>query len=212
MVGDCLPNNQEVERVALSGGSVFLLHGVVLLALLCPGGLDKVFASQPLLPWYQQLRSRDHLFKLLVQIENWNDARTLYSHSEHIEIPEKSNNNMIKEIKVGTSLVIQWLRFHTPKALGFPGGSDGKASACNAGDRGLIPGSGRSPGEGNVNPLQYSCLENSMDRGAWWATVHGVAKSPTWVTSLSFFSFLSFLRQGAWVQSLVRELDSTCCN
>ena len=50
---------------------------------------------------------------------------------------------------------------------GFPGGSDGKASACNAGDLGLIPGSGRSPGEGNGNPLQYSYLENSMDRGAW---------------------------------------------
>ena len=56
----------------------------------------------------------------------------------------------------------------------FPGGSDGKASACNAEDAGLIPGSGRSPGEGTGNPLQYYCLENSMDRGAWWATVHGV--------------------------------------
>ena len=52
-------------------------------------------------------------------------------------------------------------------------------SACNAGDLGLIPGLGRSPGEGNGNPLQYSCLENPMDRGAWWATVHGVAKSRT---------------------------------
>ena len=54
-----------------------------------------------------------------------------------------------------------------------------KESACNAGDLGSIPGSGRSPGEGNGNPLQYSCLENSMDGGAWWATVHGVAKSQT---------------------------------
>ena len=61
----------------------------------------------------------------------------------------------------------------------FPGGSDGKESACNVGDLGSIPGSGRFPGEGNGNPLQYSCLENSMDRGAWWATVHGVAKSWT---------------------------------
>ena len=57
---------------------------------------------------------------------------------------------------------------------GFPGGSEGKASACNAGDRGSIPESGRSPGEGNGTPLQYSCLENPMDGGAWWATVHGV--------------------------------------
>ena len=65
-------------------------------------------------------------------------------------------------------------------------GSDGKVSACSAGDLGLIPGSGRSPGEGNGNPLQYSCLENSMDRGAWYATVHGVAKSRTRLISLSF--------------------------
>ena len=56
---------------------------------------------------------------------------------------------------------------------GFTGVSDGKASAHNAGDLGSIPGSGRSPGEGNGNPLWYSCLENPMDRGAWWATVHG---------------------------------------
>ena len=62
---------------------------------------------------------------------------------------------------------------------GFPGGSEVKASAYNTGDPGSIPGFGRSPGEGNGNPLQYSCLENPMDRGAWWATVHGVAKSQT---------------------------------
>ena len=59
--------------------------------------------------------------------------------------------------------------------MGFLGGSDGKESTCNAGDPGLIPGLGGSPGEGNVYPFQYSCLENSMDRGAWWVTVHGVA-------------------------------------
>ena len=62
---------------------------------------------------------------------------------------------------------------------GFPGGSEVKASACNAGDLGLIPGLGRSPGEGNGNPLQYSCLENPKNGGAWWATVHGVTKSRT---------------------------------
>ena len=61
--------------------------------------------------------------------------------------------------------------------LGFPGGSEGKVSACNAGDTGSIPGWGISPGEGNGNPLQYSCLEKSMDRGAWWPTVRGVANS-----------------------------------
>ena len=69
---------------------------------------------------------------------------------------------------------------------GFPGGSEVKASACNAGYLGSIPGSGRSPGEGNGSPLQYSCLENPMDLGAWQATIHGVAK--TW-TQLSDFTF-----------------------
>ena len=63
--------------------------------------------------------------------------------------------------------------------LGLPGGSDSKESACSAGDLGLIPGSGRSPRERNGYPLQYSCLWKSMDRGAWWATVHGVTKSQT---------------------------------
>ena len=58
----------------------------------------------------------------------------------------------------------------------FPGDSDGKESAYNTGDMGLIPGSGRSPGEGNGNPLQYSCLENSMDKGAWKSTVYGLQK------------------------------------
>ena len=62
---------------------------------------------------------------------------------------------------------------------GFPGGLDGKESACNAEDPGLIPRLGRSPGEGNGYPLQYSCLENSMDGEAWWATIHGVSKSQT---------------------------------
>ena len=61
----------------------------------------------------------------------------------------------------------------------FPGGSEVKASVYNAGDLGSIPGLGRSPGEGNGNPLQYSCLENPLDGGAWWATVHGVAKNQT---------------------------------
>ena len=66
--------------------------------------------------------------------------------------------------------------------MGFPGGSEVKNPPANAGgigDVGLIPGSGRSPRGGNGNPLQYSCLENSMDRGAWWAAVHRVAKSET---------------------------------
>ena len=75
----------------------------------------------------------------------------------------------------------------TPSEVqGFPGGSDGKASAYNAGDPGSIPGSGRSPGEGHGNPLQCSCLENPVDGGAWWATVHGVAKNQTRLSNFTF--------------------------
>ena len=81
---------------------------------------------------------------------------------------------------------------------GFPGGSEVKASACNVGDLGSIPGSGRSPGEGNDNPLQYSCLENPMDGGAWWATVHGVAKSRT--------------RLGDFTHSLTQMYTNTLCD
>ena len=72
------------------------------------------------------------------------------------------------------------------------------ASACNAEDLGLIPGSGRSPGEGDGNPLQYSCLENSLDGGAWWAAVHGVTKSRS---QLSDFTYL-------WMMLIFRGLES----
>ena len=74
--------------------------------------------------------------------------------------------------------------------MGFPGGSDGKESACNVGDTGSIPRSGRSPEEENSNPVQYSCLENSMGRGIWWATVYRVAKSQTLSLSTTFIHFI----------------------
>ena len=81
-----------------------------------------------------------------------------------------------------------WYKLRT-WGSGFSGGSDGKESACNAGDPGSIPGAGRSSGEGNGYPLQYSCLENSVDRGAWQATVHGVVESQThWATDPFTFS------------------------
>ena len=70
--------------------------------------------------------------------------------------------------------------YHTyDQEVGFPHSSVGKESACSAGDPGSFPRSGRSPGEGNGNPLQHPCLENPVDRGAWWVTVNGVAKSQT---------------------------------
>ena len=66
--------------------------------------------------------------------------------------------------------------------MGFPGGTDGKESTCHVGNPSSIPGSGSSPGEGNGNPSQYSCLENSRDRGAWWATAHRVTESRAQLT------------------------------
>ena len=69
------------------------------------------------------------------------------------------------------------IKAHIKVMTGFAGGSDGKESACNAGDAGSLTGLGRSHGEGDDNPLQYSCLGSPKDRGAWWATVHGVTES-----------------------------------
>ena len=88
----------------------------------------------------------------------------------------------------GSFFIPMWLYpteliLFTKKTLGFPGGSEGKESACKAADLGSIPGWGRTPGEGSSYPLQYSCLENSMDRGALWATVHGVAESRIWLSN-----------------------------
>ena len=84
-----------------------------------------------------------------------------------------------------------WFEY-TQANFQFSGSLDGKASAYNAGDPGSIPGSGRS-GEGNGNPLQYSCLENPMDRGAWWATDYGVTESRTRLRDFTFPSLWSWL-------------------
>ena len=79
--------------------------------------------------------------------------------------------------------------------MDFPGGSGGKEFACNAGDPSSIPGSGRSPEEGNGNPLQYSCLENSMDGGAWSATVHEIAQSNTTERLTLSYIYRTFMKQ-----------------
>ena len=93
---------------------------------------------------------------------------------------------------------IQILVGHKP-SLGFPCSSVGKGSACSTGDPGLIPVLGRSPGEGNGNPLQYSCLENLMGRGAWRAIVHGVEKSRTWLESKEQ-NDLGFLKRSSCIK------------
>ena len=88
---------------------------------------------------------------------------------------------------------------------GFPGGSDSKRISCNAGDQGSIPGSERSPGGGNGNPPQYSSLGNPMDRGAWWATAHGVAESwirlSDWTEQLSTYTHNQGQKQGDQLRS-----------
>ena len=90
------------------------------------------------------------------------------------------------------------------------GGSDGKESACIVGDLGSIPGWGRSPGEGNGNLLQYSCLENSVDRGAWRATVHGVSKSPTHWTAVTFPEIQSPSALPVCPRPEIRQKGSPC--
>ena len=89
--------------------------------------------------------------------------------------------------------IFGWLESLMTVASLFTDTADGKESACNAGDLGSIPGLGRSFGEGNGNPLQYSCLENSMDRGAWRATIHGVTKS--WMQLSNYIFTFHFISQ-----------------
>ena len=86
-------------------------------------------------------------------------------------------NKIVYFLKIFLQKIKKTIKFFI--VLGFPSGSDDKESACNTGDPGSVPGLGRSSGEENGNPLQYSCLENSMDRRAWWATDHGVTNSQT---------------------------------
>ena len=115
-------------------------------------------------------------------------------------------------MRIWTSQVVQSLRLCASNAAGwgggaqvpslvgkirshnFPGGSDGKASVYKAGDLGSIPGLGRSSGEENGTPLQYSYLKNPMDRGAWWATVHGVAKSQTQLSDFTLFLYFLWFK------------------
>ena len=95
--------------------------------------------------------------------------------------------------------------------LNYICGSDGKESACNAADPGSIPGSGRSPGEGNGTPLQYSCLGNPMDRGAWHSAVHGVTKNRKWLKWLSTIALqycVGFCHISAWISCRYTYISS----
>ena len=113
-----------------------------------------------------------------------------------------------KQITVGSVLLVNCVHsgkviyLHGAALVGLPQWLSSKESSWNAGDTGdssLIPGSGRSPGEENDNPLQYSCLENPMGRGAWWATVHGVTKSQTRLSAHTLLCFCSVAKFSRWI-------------
>ena len=120
------------------------------------------------------------------QGEKWSlesgKGKEMHSLPEPSEGNQPANTSIVGPL---TSRTVRWYKFVSFKPLH---GSDGKESTCNAGDPGLIPGLRRSPGEGNDNPLQYSCLGNPMNRGAWWTRVYGVAESDTteWLTLYCF--------------------------
>ena len=120
----------------------------------------------------------------LLGIDIWREESTVSPLYLHIHEFNQRMENIWKKKILWSSRKQTWI-FHSSSIiyialtlyLGFPGGTDSKESDCSAWDMGLIPGSGRSPGEGSGHPFQDSCLENPMDRGAWWAAVHGIAKS-----------------------------------
>ena len=117
-------------------------------------------------------------------VSSYQDCDNLLHYPQRADTALKTLNSsspvFLIPVKRETTLIFgAWIDNLVAVSLGFPGGSDSKESTCNAGDLGSIPGSGRFPGEGNGNPLQYSCLENPLDREVWWVTVHGVAESVT---------------------------------
>ena len=114
------------------------------------------------------------LFKFLRWSNPWTKV-----YKPELQVTEKYRDFSRQEFESGIPRSLIFLEVNVQGALGFPGGSVVKNPPDNAGDTGSIPGSGRCPGEGNGNLFQYPCLENPMDRGAWQATVHGVAKSQT---------------------------------
>ena len=127
-------------------------------------------------------------------------------------MPEELFRKQTPKISLDTnsSLLLEGLPIspvqeHNREGMGFPSGSDGKESASNAADPGSIPGSGRSPGGGNGNPLQYSCLENSMDRGAWWAHVRTCTHTHTHTHSQDGWGFWdSGIQEGCLAQDTAR--------
>ena len=155
-----------------------------------PDGSDWVWGKQGLV-----LVGKARLNKSLIQFSA--DGQAEYS-SDH-ELVIAKFGLKLKKIGKTTRLLRYSLNQIPYDYMGFPGGSEAKASACDTGDPGSIPGFGRSPEEGNGNPLQYYGLENPMDRGAWWATIHRVARSQT---RLSDYTLHLWLLGGGWFQCM----------
>ena len=124
-------------------------------------------------------------------LSDWTELNWQWSFSEYKVEPRTEPKPLSPSSGAPCIAFIDWILLCARH--GFPGSSDCKGSVCNVGDPGLILGSGRSPGEGNGNPLQYSCLENPMDRGAWQATIDRVTKSQTRLSNWHFHSIVLLL-------------------
>ena len=127
-------------------------------------------------------------------------ASLTFTVSQHL-LKLRSIESVIPSIYLNLCCPLLLLPSVFPSIMDFPGSSDGKASAYNLEDPGSIPGLGRSSGEGNANPPQYSCLENPMDGGVWQATVHGVAKSWTRLRDVTL-TFITFPASGSFSMSI----------
>ena len=141
----------------------------------------------------------EELRSLLMKVKEENEKVGLKLNIQKTKIMASGHHFMAN--RWGNSGNSDRLYFGGLQNLCFPGGSNGKASAYNAGDLGSIPGMGRSPGEGNGNPLQYSCLENPMDQRACWATVHRVTKSRTRLSNFTSLHFMNLYVKINYIQS-----------
>ena len=134
----------------------------------------------------------------MIQMNLYTKQKYIHRHRKQTQGYQRERGGGINQelgISIYSLLYIKW---------DFPDGSVGEESTCNAGDLRSTPGLGRSTGEGNDNPLQHSCLENPMDGGAWWAAVHGVAKSQTGLSDFPFtFHFHALEKEMATHSSIL---------
>ena len=140
-------------------------------------------------PLWEQTPALEKLGEKMGSCEDW--ERSLQPPDKRLPLGREKGPGLRKVVAAESRVTPFMFGWRFSDQAGSPGGSDSEESTCNAGDPGSIPGSGRSPGEGNGHPFQYSCLEKPMDTGAWRATVHGITKSPTRLSD-SHFRFSRF--------------------